>query len=308
MDARTRVPSLAELISVLEIDEHALGDGGTGKRSTPRFPLVIPVSVRAIKEDGPGPETTCRLWDISATGMCTTSYFRFEEGQRLLVELVIEDIGWCGEMRVMHCTQTISGYKIGLRLARPEEKLAEDAIATSESRSARQDRDWLPQTREEVARSMKGYQRARQTWGLLGLSVRKLIRKAIHELPEVVPEEETEGRRLYARFPADIDTHLILAAGYGWHRLAARIENISEGGMRLLLNEDVVQTGAEREMMGDCTVREGMPVMVGFGSEPDTVWVPAEIVRCEPPVEGMVRVGILFETPAAIEFFSRSAH
>ena len=46
-----------------------------------------------------------------------------------------------------------------------------------------------------------------------------------------------------------------------------------------------------------------LPVMTAFGAEPDTIWLPAEIVHCDYGRPDSVGIGVRFITPMALQFF-----
>ena len=122
--AARRVHSLAELMKALDLQDERTGETGGTKRAHGRQTLSAFVTVRVIKETGPGPPLTYpaltyAVWDVSAAGMCITSHFRFDEGERVLADLRIDDTAWTGQLVVRHCTQTVGGYKVGLEQAEP---------------------------------------------------------------------------------------------------------------------------------------------------------------------------------------------
>ena len=111
--------SLRELAESGEGMTDVTGDESLGKRCSARYGLPIPVKVSKVFRGRIGPPCEYQLYNISDTGLCLRSQSKVEEGQRLLVELSVNDKSWRGEMVVQHCTQGLGGFKIGLTLGTP---------------------------------------------------------------------------------------------------------------------------------------------------------------------------------------------
>lgn len=293
MITEQRVTTLEDLISTLELSAGGAGNDFHGKRSRPRFTLVIPVSVRAMHDDGPGPEVICRLWDVSSSGMCATSYFKFEENALVAVDVAVNDLRWTGPMQVMHCTQTVSGYKIGLRLLDAEDSPPLKPAGTADVPAPASRPDSSP-----PADGVVGFQAGRCAWGLMRLPLGTLMQSS----PEASGGDKERPTRPVG-IEANLDTHLILASSAGWRPLLVRVENLEAREMSLVVSRDLIDPSQAPGRMAGATITLGMPVIVGFGNEPHTLWVPAEVARREDGGAGRVRLALLIETPRAVEFF-----
>lgn len=86
------------------------------KRSEPRHVFVYLARVRAEQDANAG-DVSVRLFNVGTGGVGFTARQEFEPGARLILlpeglpELVADETAVC--VRVVHCTQTVQGYKIG---------------------------------------------------------------------------------------------------------------------------------------------------------------------------------------------------
>jgi len=281
-------------------------DAWLGKRGSPRYKLSVPVWIRPLTEAGPGPAHPYELRDISDTGIGLTSELRFEPQQRLQVDLCVNNIGWSSRMVVAHCTEAISGYNVGLELSEaPPPKTAPPVVEEPLERPRRLQN--LEQVKEEICKAMRAYHLARVSWGLLGTPVKKRVLRVIEELlpasAELSGEKDEGGWRKHRRLGMEGDVHLVIPLHYGWKWLRARINDVSQDGAGLSIPFDLIDNSVERELAGEFKICPEMTVIVGLGAEPDTIWVPAEVVHGSGPKDGAVHIGVQFNTAGAQKAF-----
>lgn len=85
------------------------------KRAHPRFDVAEDYTLKPVQTSD-FPETFARGFNISAGGLCVISRHAIHGGVPVLIhsESSKDDDPWIGAS-VVHCTQTLGGYKIGLR-------------------------------------------------------------------------------------------------------------------------------------------------------------------------------------------------
>jgi len=274
----------------------------------------VRVAVSRLRPESIDPAQWCVIWDISGSGLCVVTSSKFDLGEETAVTFSVRDVVWTGLMEVVHCTQTLNGYKIGLRALEPDEAPApgttidvphsvQTVREITAFRRSSAEQEWIGMAKREIAQAMTSYRRARRTFGVFGVSINKRIRQMIDELPPPAGERGAESQRKHRRLGTKIETFVVFSAYGDWRRLPAAFVDVSLGGLGLLVPHDLVTSQAEREMAGDWFVYSGMPIMVGMQTESETLWIPAEIVRVEEPSQDIVRAGVQFATPRAMEFF-----
>ncbi len=269
------------------------------RRQAPRRRLSIPVWIRVITGSTFSPAQARQLVDISATGLGFISKSTYKVGQSMMVELCINNTTWSGPAKVVHCTEHAGGYKIGVMVTTSSQQDLVQMAIYNTSRKPTGARD-LKQLQEQIPKAMRAYRQARASWGLLGTPIKKNIMRIISRLPMPSDDEHVgESHRRHKRFQMEGDVHLVVPTYYGGKWLWARILDISEGGAGLSIPWDVRDNDVERVMSGDFRLAPKVPVIVGIGNEPHTVWLPAEITHCSPPQDGLIRVGVAFNTPTS---------
>jgi hypothetical protein len=276
----------------------------------PQRSLLIPVSVRFWDSPGPGDSYAHWLDDVSESGIGISSDYPFLEGQVLAVELCVNNTIWQDCMRIVHAGRTANGYRFDLESVDDPSGMALSNPATTRGlpdptrqlqRKARE-RAWLAQAKEDIRKATRAYLLARRSWGLLGTSVKKQIASAIQTMPGTVKPTIDGCRRRHERRTVSGDTYLVIHGVHQWKIVAAHVVDVSTGGLRMAVPVTVEEnrpnggTGFQFEV--------GTPVVVGLGSEPNTLWVPAEIVRVEDPCGGLRHLGLQFITPKSLEAFS----
>jgi hypothetical protein len=268
------------------------------RRHTTRRRLSIPVWIRLVSGNNISPAQARQLIDISPTGLGVMSKAKLKPGQSMMVELCINNTTWSGPMKVVHCTETGGGYKIGLKVA---SKLPEGVTQAAEDNRGRKPSSTatFKKLQEEIPRAMRAYRQARVSWGLLGTPVKNNIMQIVCTRPPLEEEFQGQSQRRHIRRQIAGDVHLVVPTYYGGKWLQAQILDISEGGAGLSIPFNMGSDEIERELSGDLRIAPKVPVILGIGSEPNIIWLPAEITRCSKPQGGEVCVGLAFNTPAA---------
>lgn len=272
--------------------------GEKERRGAPRRKLSIPVWVRVITGSGVSPAQARQLLDISSFGLGINSKVKYRCGQQMMVELCINNTTWSGPMRVVHCTEMAGGYKVGLTVVGDAAGVEAEGAEGNRGRRP-SDAANLKRLQAEIPKAMRAYRQARASWGLLGTPVKNNIMRIIAGLPPQEDNYRGHSRRKHRRMRITGDVHLVVPTYYGGKWLRAQILDISEGGAGLSIPFNLTSDDIERELAGDFKIAPKVPVIIGIGAEPNTIWLPAEITRCGKPENGAVRVGIAFNTPAA---------
>jgi hypothetical protein len=291
--------SLRELVDVIRDEEDVVVDRWLGKRAFPRYTLVVPVRIWTLGEEGPGTVFEYLSRDISESGIGFWSKFKFEPGQLVHVELCANKVVWRGEMRVRHCTETISGYKVGLkptgsspyRDMQPLEEEEDDGLVAGLRRVVS-----LNKAKEEIDLAMRAYRLAQMSWGLLGSSVKKRIRRLVAELPAAPSQPVDACQRKHPRLHMKGDVHMLVPTNYGNKQVQARIVDVSEGGVSLLVGLEGLEDPVEEALGGKFEFVPQMHVFVGLGIPTDKVWVPAAVVQSQAAEGGGARLGVRFLT------------
>lgn len=271
------------------------------RRLAPRRKLSVPVWVRILVGNHLSPAQARQLVDISATGLGIVSKVSYEPGQTMMIELCINNTTWSGLMKVVHCSETAGGYKVGLTTVSLE---LDDGPEQAQSRGRRpSDAATLKQLQKEIPKAMRAYRQARASWGLLGTPIRNNIARIIANLEPDEENQQGASKRKHRRLRMKGDVHLVVPTYYGGKWLRAQILNISEGGAGLLLPFNLTPDDVERELAGNFRIAPRVPVIVGIGSLPHIIWLPAEITHCGKPENGTTRIGVAFNTPVAREAF-----
>ncbi len=301
--------SLQDVLSQADSAACTVKDRWLGKRIMPRTALATPVWVGFPSETGFHPPVQMTLRDVSRKGIGLYSHRPMETGDVVLVRFSINEVCWSGPMRVRHCTETVGGFKVGLEAI---EQAAEDQDARPRGGSEHaQDSGTgvemvassLTRIKAEARKAAQAYQRARMTWGLLGTAVRKQVQRIIEGLSPQGPLLQAGGLRKQSRRLTNSGTVVVFRLPHSWRQVAARIVDVSEDGVGLLLPSGLVNDLVEREMAGDVAARVGMILIVGLGAEPHRLWIPGEVVHCHSTGDGLIRAGIQFATPASQEMF-----
>lgn len=311
----SQVENLRDLIDRSGLRDD-LPDARSDQGTAPRKELKVPIWVRPAVA-GPGAPGFCghSMIDISDTGVGFLSRRSYEVGQHVFVEICVNGVTWTGEMSVAHCTEEVPAYRIGLRqLSRvptavtlfQETRRASDqpTDALDVLRKNVREQSSLSVLKTEVRKAMRAYQLARSTWGLLGTSVRKQIQRVISGLPESGETQSDDNlNRQHARCSMAADARLVVELAHGWRQVPIRTLDVSEGGIGFLMPPDFSLDTVERELSGDVQLRKGTAVIIGLGAEPETLWVPAEVMHCQGGPRGLMRVGAQFATPGSLKVF-----
>ncbi len=268
------------------------------RRRAPRRKLSIPVWIRIVSGANVSPAQARQLVDISPTGLGIMSKVRYRLGQQMSVDLCINNTTWSGLMKVVHCTETAGAYKVGLSVNGDASDIATEAGEENRGRRPSSAAN-LTQLQEQIPKAMRAYRQARVSWGLLGTPIKNNIKRLINNLSPVKDNYKGPTQRKHRRMGVTGDVHLVVPTYYGGKWLRAQILDISEGGAGLSVPFSLSSDDVERELAGDFRIAPKVPVIVGIGSEPQTIWLPAEITHCSRPDEGAIRVGVEFNTPAA---------
>lgn len=283
---------------------------GPERRRSARRNFNLPVWFRPITPAGLGETSMQSLCDLNANGVSVFSSQPFAKNARYRMELVANNTCWTGDVRVLHCQEVFSGYLVGLVSEQAADTLRGQTHRVAPIRDAgimplelspELEQNWLAVVREDLRRVMQAYRQARRTWGMLGTPAQQVVKGMVESLPGL-PARETRGsRRRTPRLEPDLDVYVVVELTHRWRRVPARLIDVSEGGVGLLLPLELIQDPSERELTGSLRVRVGLSLIVGFMSKKDTIWVPAEIVRCSPPRDGILRVGAQFATKRSLD-------
>lgn len=274
----------------------------------PQRSLLIPVSVRFWDCPGPGDSYAHWLDDVSESGIGISSDYPFLEGQVVAVELCVNNTIWQDCMRIVHAGRTANGYRFDLESEDPANVTTGSSAhprelpdPTRQLQQKARERAWLAQAKEDIRKATRAYLLARKSWGLLGTSVKKQIAKAIQTMPGTARPTIEGCRRRHERRAVSGDTYLVVHGVHQWKIVAAHVVDVSIGGLRMAVPMRVEENRSNGEGFH---FEVGTPVVVGLGSEPNTLWVPAEIVRVEEPSGGLRYLGLQFITPRSLEAFS----
>ena len=308
--SRQKAATLSDLVASVASQGNLQPQIEGCQRRAPRYALYLPVWARPIGVDGPEPVRGLELVDISAFGLGAISKEWFEPGRHLLVQLNVNGTEWNGLMQVAHCTETLGGYKIGLKLVSGEAEGGPEADpeASGNDDSAEEPTKLgsLRETKQEVVRAKRAYARARRSWGLLGRSEKKGIRHVIRGLPEVPGEHLSRGKRRARRYRMSDHAHLVFPMPSGWKIIEARIIDVSETGVGLEIRWNWVRDFVQYELEGEAWVlKTELMVIVGIGAPPRTLWVPGQIAHCHCHDDGVIQTGVEFNTDVALETLSR---
>ncbi len=91
------------------------GDDFDARRTNARFPIDGDVKVAFIR-DGDQHHRMLKMINISVQGITAKGNNEIPEGTRLEVELEFDGITLQTDGEVVHCTDTLGGFKIGIRL------------------------------------------------------------------------------------------------------------------------------------------------------------------------------------------------
>jgi c-di-GMP-binding flagellar brake protein YcgR len=306
MSSGTQAPNMQKLSQIVEALGPITGDDRDtwlGKRAHRRSNVILPVRLRVLgaSEKPSGPAFAARSRDISANGLGLTVPEELDLHRQFQVEVFTVKGTWAGRMRLVHCTQTIGGYKVGLVCADSdgfpvqlpaEEELPAEAAAPSACTDDPTQVLTLEQAREEVRQAVHRYQLAESTWGLLGNSMKKELKRLLENFPEPQTSRiDREPRRSSYRHDVEGSVHLLVSTPGGYDLITTQIADISEGGARILLSANP-QAQVEQGQQG---WTRGIRAAVGIWTpEAGTLWIPAQIVHDGSPLFNERSVGLQF--------------
>jgi len=299
----------------LEFPEPLKKETANARRVELRDRLFVNVLVRELTDEGLGPAREYPLRDLSTGGMSITSPELIETGSVFEVEGCINHRTWKGRLRVVHSTLADNQYKVGMQLIdqpdvpQPPRTPRIAALPTIELPG----QPWthagadsgLAQMEIDLDRVRNAVIAAENTWEQLGKTARKLILKAVGNLPEAAkPEPPTEtNHHEHPRQSTNLDAGMIIMGSQSWRRLAIHVTDVSEGGLGAKISNDQLDNETVSQNGGEYVLHVGLPVMMAFGAEPDTIWLPAEIVHFDEDRPDSVNIGVQFITPRALQFF-----
>ena len=300
--ARQAAGTLGDLVDSFQDANEPERDAWLGNRASQRVRISVPVWIQTIGGWGPSPAHGYELCDISASGLGFISKRRFEPGQWVLVELCANNAKWSGRMRVVHCTDSASGYIVGLELNEP--RSVEDPNDPGEDSETHVDTSMsLDEMKGEIRQAMRAYELAYRSWGLLAMPLKRRIRSVIKGLVPATDPRTDGCRREHGRLRMEGDVHLVLPGHRRWRATRARVIDVSEDGVGLLIEWNWMDDQVERELAGEFRLKPQMPVLVGLGAGRRKVWTPGEISYCASSQHGTIRLGVKFNTAGSQEAF-----
>ncbi len=267
------------------------------QRLSPRRNLSIPVWIRVVGGAPGSPAQSRQLVNMSLSGLGISSKTRYRQGQQVSVDVCVNNTTWSGLMKVVHCTEEAGAYKVGLSANTEPASVEADAGEDNLGRNSSTVADLRP-LQEQIPMAMRAYRQARVSWGLLGTPIKKNIRRIIRSLSPIEDNYKGPSRRRHRRMYLTGDVHLLVPTYYEGKWLRPRILDIGEGGVGLSVPYTLSNDDIERELTGDFRIAPQVPVIVGIGNNPQTIWLPAQITYCSGPDEGAMRVGVEFNTRA----------
>jgi len=313
MSSQTEVATLQLLSEVIEcvgnIDRDRV-DTWSGKRSSPRSEIILPVRLRpldGIKKPAGG-AFTARTRDICDSGLGVTIPYELALAQQFQVEVFTDKGSWVGPMKVAHCTQTIGGYKVGLQSATASDELGTGEPPSQEqtARPEPQDSDSLStaQASEEIRRALRDYRLAEKTWGMFGVCLDRQIGKLLSGLAPADGAIRQELRREHFRQAVEGQVHVLLPTGGGRVLMTTQIADISAGGARLLIQPRVVRHRWGEKAIEQGGWHAGKTVVIGLWTqESGTLWLPCRIVHCAARRPSGLTVGLQFVRGEALKDF-----
>ncbi len=302
--------SLGDVVLQAKHSPSSSTDRWLGKRFDARTALSVPAWIRLPADDEYGPTLQATIRDVSMSGLGLFANQAMRTDEVVLVRFSINDTCWSGPMRVRHCTETIGGYKIGLQAmeersvrmepkAQPAGTVNTGPFPAGDLRPAS-----LARIKAEARKAAQAYHLARFSWGLLGSSIRHQIQRVINEMSTPSNYVPPLGRRRKARNLVESGTAIVFRMPHCWRQAPARIVDVSQEGIGLLLPNGLVDDPVERDMVGDLKPHVAMILIIGMGSGPQRLWIPGEVMNCSPAKDGRVRAGIQFATPTAQAMFN----
>lgn len=276
-----KVETLARLAELLSPITWGSQDTWLGKRDHRRGDVAVSVRLRMLDEPGHehGPAFTARTRDISANGLGLVMPEKLPLYQLLQVEVFTHKAAWTGPMRLVHCTQTVGGYKVGLVCTgsdgRPLQPPPEPEVESEPDGSFLFS---LERARKEVSRAFRRYRWAEATWSLLGRSMEKELKQILDSLP--IPQSsmfKLEQRRRHYRHRVEGGVHLLVWTGRGCDLIETEISDISAGGAQLVLSPNPV--GLHRPNVSPRWML-GQWAAVGIWTPAQsTMWFPCRIIH-----------------------------
>lgn len=281
-----------------------------GRRSHLRQKLGIPVTIQRIGKGGEleSPRTEW-LQDLSSSGIGLISKYPYEPREIVQVTMCVNGVTWSDRMSVVHRTQSLAGYRFGLTLLDPPktDDRARKLGSRIGSELATIETSRLMRMKDEITRAVRAYSLARRSLGLLGTSVRRQVTTAIETIANfataAIDPQQADERRGEPRVPSKCCVSIVVHSVPRWRLIPARVVDISRSGVRVTIPLELDRDMIETELAGPTTFCKGMAVIVGLGSDPDVVWVPAEVVRWTKPDHQTQDICIEFVTPASLRAF-----
>jgi len=300
---------LAELLSRLaeniqcshEVDRNMKHE----KRASERYRLCTPVWIRPLDESGPHPARGHRLCDISDSGLAFISKRPFEPGQIVLADLCVDHTKWGGKFQVVYHTGT-GDCRMGLRLSKNRSLPPDKAAKRSDHDPLTNLRKLvlLNQARDEIRQALRAYRLAHRTRGLLGTPMKRGIVRILKGLSPAIDGSKDDRRRKHTRLRVEGNAHLVFPMRYGWQLIHAWALDVSQSGLRVLIDRDRVDDCAEHELTRRFQVQPHMLAIVGFGAPWSRLWVPGETVHCIAAKETTTEVGVRFSAEALRKAFA----
>jgi len=129
-----KVEQIEELISSL--DERWNTDPFLIKRHQQRWALRAPVDLYFTGSDGVEKSVYASCRDINAQGIGLLCREPLEPGTRAELVIDIDGTKYCAALRIVHCTQTVGGYKVGCEFIREQQPSLAAADGPAESQQA----------------------------------------------------------------------------------------------------------------------------------------------------------------------------
>jgi hypothetical protein len=291
--------NLQEYVDFLASKEAVDGDACLAKRGAGRYRTGIPATLRTIGENRLGQPFTADLRDISAGGICFRSPFRLGVDQMIRVELEADDLTWTGKGRVVHCTESLGGFYVGLHIMQlrdPRTAAGADTHLASDLRGHAE----LQIAIKQMFRMAAQHRRAVLSMGLLGTTVGKRLNDLVRGLAPTPKGKWPQCRRSRKRFVLKNGIRLISIASDGYAVTPAIGLDVSTNGIGLALPPHDVTDKKGFIVSALDQWQAGTPVVFGIGDADDPIWVPGRIVRAAPAENGHVIVGAQIEPKVAL--------
>ena len=250
---------------------------------------MLPLLVRDHQREDPLSVAEAWVEQWNRDGMRVCSSRAFDPGQPVWVDLSVNHRPRSGWLRV--ASSEPSGQMTSMLLSPRDSDGSENADADG----------WYVEATSDFARTVGALEFAKTQWNGIGGTAKRLILKAASSLPQALDDEQGSRRR-HTRYYCGAGADMIVMGDRGWRRLPMHVEDVSEGGIGVILPAEALTGSRSTARLVDVIV-EGVAVMAVFGSPPDLVWMPAEVAWRTPGPAGGVRCGLKFITAAALQRF-----